>query len=199
MTVQLSCHVQNFIAITSLQLGWEQNEIWKKKKIYNGKIACAIGHYLLYGDTNPCAEFIWNSWKYKKLFPFSVIAQHRDGSCSWNPSTWKVMPSLSCMLVADVLMAQGARASATMVFIVSSEYSRFSTWLSNLGIHNDTHVVAHFIYSWCKCVDIKQDPVLNSTQIAKFMGPTWALWAPCWPHEPCYQGKWTTDLLPAFR
>ena len=21
------------------------------------------------------------------------------------------------------------------------------------------------------------------------MGPTWVLWAPCWPQEPCYQGK----------
>ena len=34
-----------------------------------------------------------------------------------------------------------------------------------------------------------------SSQTTKFMGPTWAhlgpvgpWWAPCWPHEPCYQG-----------
>ena len=42
------------------------------------------------------------------------------------------------------------------------------------------------------------------SQIAKFMGPTWSSswgqhgsnlgpvgprWAPCWPHEPCYQGS----------
>ena len=34
-------------------------------------------------------------------------------------------------------------------------------------------------------------------QIAKFMGPPWGppgSWrtqmAPCWPHEPCYQGGW---------
>ena len=31
-------------------------------------------------------------------------------------------------------------------------------------------------------------------QISKFMGPTWGppvgpRWAPCWPHEPCYQGR----------
>ena len=31
------------------------------------------------------------------------------------------------------------------------------------------------------------------TQIARFMWPTWGRpvvprWAPCWPHEPCYQG-----------
>ena len=38
------------------------------------------------------------------------------------------------------------------------------------------------------------------TQIAKFMGPTWVppgsccpRWAPCWPHEPCYQGSRQTD------
>ena len=30
------------------------------------------------------------------------------------------------------------------------------------------------------------------SQTAKFMGPTWGpvgpRWAPCWPHEPCYEG-----------
>ena len=45
-------------------------------------------------------------------------------------------------------------------------------------------------------------PILNPrpTQIAKFMRPTWAhlgpagsIWAPCWPHEPCYQGR---SLIP---
>ena len=36
------------------------------------------------------------------------------------------------------------------------------------------------------------------TQKAKFMGPTWAhlgpvgpRWAPCWPHETCYEGRLT--------
>ena len=35
------------------------------------------------------------------------------------------------------------------------------------------------------------------TQIAKLIGPTWGhlgpvgpRWAPCWPHEPCYQGNY---------
>ena len=35
----------------------------------------------------------------------------------------------------------------------------------------------------------------DTAQIAKFMRPTWghlgpvgSRWAPCWPHEPCYQG-----------
>ena len=37
--------------------------------------------------------------------------------------------------------------------------------------------------------------IIMSTQIAKFMGPTWGppgacrtQMGPCWPHEPCYQG-----------
>ena len=42
MTAQLSCHVQNFIVITSLQLGWGQNEfsiefeLWWKNISWNG-------------------------------------------------------------------------------------------------------------------------------------------------------------------
>ena len=40
----------------------------------------------------------------------------------------------------------------------------------------------------------------NWSQIAKFMGPTWvrpgscrSQWAPCWSHEPCYQGYFFMD------
>ena len=36
------------------------------------------------------------------------------------------------------------------------------------------------------------------TQIARLMGPTWGppgsfrpSWAPYWPHQPCYQGRWS--------
>ena len=42
-------------------------------------------------------------------------------------------------------------------------------------------------------------PFLITTQIAKFMEPTWAhlgpvgpRWAPYWPHEPCYYMNWLT-------
>ena len=31
-------------------------------------------------------------------------------------------------------------------------------------------------------------------QRAKFMGPTWGPWAPCWPHEPCYLGRFKLVL-----
>ena len=40
------------------------------------------------------------------------------------------------------------------------------------------------------------------SQLAKFMGPTWAhlgpvdpRWAPCWPHEPCYQGTFAIHAI----
>ena len=39
-------------------------------------------------------------------------------------------------------------------------------------------------------------PFSPTIQIIKFMGPAWGhlgpvgpRWAPCWPHEPCYQGR----------
>ena len=52
----------------------------------------------------------------------------------------------------------------------------------------------------------------ESTLIARFMGPTWGpsgswghhgahlgpvgpRWSPCWPHEPCYQGKFQYDMI----
>ena len=47
----------------------------------------------------------------------------------------------------------------------------------------------------CRGTAVVECAQLN-TQIAKFMGPTWGppgacrpRWAPCWPHEPCYQGS----------
>ena len=52
-TTQLSCHVQNFIAITPLQLGWQQNRIsikfelrWKNRW-WNGPVGAMFWSYLL--------------------------------------------------------------------------------------------------------------------------------------------------------
>ena len=52
--------------------------------------------------------------------------------------------------------------------------------------------------SWRKSQYLESRPLewneaLMTTQIAKFMGATWgppgSRWTPCWPHEPCYLGK----------
>ena len=40
----------------------------------------------------------------------------------------------------------------------------------------------------------KMAAIFLTTQIAKFMGPTWVMSAPCWPHEPCYQGTFSNFL-----
>ena len=42
---------------------------------------------------------------------------------------------------------------------------------------------------------------LSTSQIAKFMGPTWVLSAPDGPHEPCYQGTHSllSSALPCFQ
>ena len=53
--------------------------------------------------------------------------------------------------------------------------------------------VHRVIWVW-RCVSdgyhiLHKAPVSHKrSQIAKFMGPIWVLSAPCWPHEPCYQG-----------
>ena len=77
----------------------------------------------------------------------------------------------------------------------------------NRWTHEDTHVHS-------KEYDIKTCPWFyfalfhaayidnRDPQIAKFMGPTWVhlgpvgpRWAPCWPHEPCYQGSCHEEKL----
>ena len=47
-----------------------------------------------------------------------------------------------------------------------------------------------------------QNLCVRTTQIARFMGPTWAhlgpvspRWAPCWPHKPCCQGRFQGRYL----
>ena len=59
-------------------------------------------------------------------------------------------------------------------------------------------IIRNLIYKvalsrWHGCVSLYS---YEATQIAKFMGPTWGpsgscrpQMAPCWPHEPCYQGS----------
>ena len=49
--------------------------------------------------------------------------------------------------------------------------------------------------NWCKWPSQFKGFILINTQIVRFMGlhgahlgTTEPRWAPCWPHEPCYQG-----------
>ena len=65
------------------------------------------------------------------------------------------------------------------------------------------------IHPSCFCIDrfdyvlpIPCTQAIRTSQIAKLMGPTWAhlgpvgpRWAPCWPHESCYQGCLKLGLL----
>ena len=48
--------------------------------------------------------------------------------------------------------------------------------------------------TWVKIIDIHATGkkliigIPDSKIHVAIMGSTWVLWAPCWPHEPCYQG-----------
>ena len=64
------------------------------------------------------AEFYFR--KYNNIFAFSMISQHWDGTGSLNPSLCETRNHLSYLVntrVADDLVIQGARASATMVLV----------------------------------------------------------------------------------
>ena len=61
--------------------------------------------------------------------------------------------------------------------------------------HQKTSTLLH-----CNSVIISTNDLIP--QLAKFMGPTWAhlgpvgpRWAPCWAHEPCYQGWLLTESV----
>ena len=57
MTAQLSCHVQDFIAIISLQLGWEQNEISIKFEFQQKKALREMGPCYAYSVVNLSIRF----------------------------------------------------------------------------------------------------------------------------------------------
>ena len=57
-------------------------------------------------------------------------------------------------------------------------------------------VYEHSIQIITSCVMAVLSTLMVVTPIARFMGPTWdpprpigPRWAPCWPREPCYQGR----------
>ena len=61
-----------------------------------------------------------------KTFTFYVIPPHwhDPGTCSWNPSSIKTITYLfyiANIMAADVLVTQGARASATMIFLILNQ------------------------------------------------------------------------------
>ena len=54
-------------------------------------------------------------------------------------------------------------------------------WETNSVIFESKYNNLHL--SWPQCVNTPDSKVHGAN-----MGPTWVLLAPCWPHEPCYQG-----------
>ena len=67
-------------------------------------------------------------------------------------------------------------------------------------------ILLYLQYSPCQIGKYVKRKSKYVTQIAKFMGPTWAhldpvspRWAPCWPHESCYQGREPLPPNLAFR
>ena len=121
-----------------------------------------------------------------------------------------------CVMMANPTMRQLWRSNATSNERQQILLSYVSVWIGGItliyeviSIRNHIHTTKHNkpytsdhtpiqntifrtdVFTWMslKSIDI-------TTQIAKFMGQHWVhlgpvgpRWAPCWPHEPCYQGS----------
>ena len=94
MTTHMLYHVQNFIAITSVQLGWEQNyismefELLWKWNLWNGPVSIIIRMYGMYVISK---EISWNDIEglVQERRNSSALAMELRLSCT-NPSTWYV-------------------------------------------------------------------------------------------------------------
>ena len=103
------------------------------------------------------------------------------------PGLWKL--SLSLNLHIHGCVHEG-RSS-----IVNELELRLLRWIIPLKHRITTSgLLAQFLIGNCHVTAIA-----GTTPIAKFMGPTWGpseadRWAPCWPHEFCYLGRF---LIPS--
>ena len=69
-------------------------------------------------------------------------------------------------------------------------------WINNLiPLFTGHEIIYHAEIVFTLIIHPRHWRVVRNTQIAKFMeltrahlGPVGPRWAPCWPHEPCYQG-----------
>ena len=98
-----SCHQETLIT---------DNRIREHKNVYIDGIVqdCNISSALEMEILQPCTK--------PSTFTFSIIAQHRGDTSTWNPSSWKKNNFTTCIvstLVPDDLATQEARASAAMV------------------------------------------------------------------------------------
>ena len=110
MTAQLSCHVQNLIAIISPSYGWEQNEIsfefelrWKNR-LWNGPHVIMAPDFISYPSLS-CCLFIYLVMVFSS--PFILFQLHLPTS----HILWNGHPSLH---VSDVLYVQKAEHSIYM-------------------------------------------------------------------------------------
>ena len=94
---------------------------------------------------------------------------------------------VNCVLISAYL--SGASSSIKAFTILGHMYAVAETFVQLLL----RMTLNFFVWNWIRLVGVKMVGI--QTQIAKFMGPTWAhlgpvgtRWALCWLHEPCYHG-----------
>ena len=122
-------------------------------------------------------------------------------------SAWKLDICLIEMLIFwnpfFVNVYNGKPSTGKKVFLYWDHSCWPSARITSLGISkglSNKFVIIIVFHDSITCLGIDtsaQHFRIRTSQIARFMGPTWAhlgpvspRWAPCWPHEPCYQRWW---------
>ena len=124
-----------------------------------------------------------NEWRCHIVTGFLIGWVHnQDDHSGYGLSQWET--TLLCNAVSHWLSPYANRALLLFTYCVRMKVS-----LKTKSCHNANFVVTS--RHW------------RSSQIAKFMGPIWGppgscrpRWAPCWPHEPCYQGAFRQPAVP---
>ena len=154
-----------------------------------------------------------------KMFPFDdvimiecILVAHMQ----WTKSLFVIscgglIHSKSCLISLEITVLEEQHFIEIDTLTVSplihkSHHIRQKLRYQFLSCHEDTKLIWVILLADVRSSSKSSSvPIEIYTQIAKYMGPTWVLpapdlrWAPCWPHEPCYQGiygiRWGLCLL----
>ena len=111
MSPQLSCNVQHFIATTSLQPGWEQNEIsiklelWRKNHTWNGPRSRWVCTFYFHSDMflPQISEVLQNACT-KNVHLFNLNYTHASNVIL--PEKWICQIKLICFQILEYLKIQ---------------------------------------------------------------------------------------------
>ena len=155
--------------------GQSWSESLKSRWISGGSCGYTSGtkrkHFAALSSPRPC-------WRWLQLQP----------SCGSPQCYHSKKMSIDASLCIDVFTTEEFFGCRNLRALVRA--SRTIWWNWNGTEHNNKHEnMIWYVIIWCHKINYPDSKVHGA-----YMGHTWGRqvrprWAPCWPHEPCYQGS----------